>query len=155
VFYNSQKREKPFSREEFGNKKVWKQKTRPMSADGSVMGSIDDLGEEDDEGEDASETITVDLDKVSPKVTEIVFCVTIYHGDDQGVTFGKVRDPYISIINAEEGEELCRYNLKENFKSETAVVAGSLLCNEEGEWSFEATGKGFEGGMQTLIDMFT
>ena len=28
--------------------------------------------------------------------------------------------------NDEDGEELCRYNLREKFKSEDAVVAGSL-----------------------------
>ena len=93
----------------------------------------------------------VDLDKVNPKVTEIVFCVTIY-GD--GVTFGSVRNPYISILNEENGEELCRYDLKENFSTETAVVAGSLLCNEDGDWNFQAVGQGYTGGMQGLIDIY-
>ena len=75
------------------------------------------------------------------------------HGDNS-TTFGNVRDPYISIVNDEDGEELCRYALNEKFKTETAVVAGSLICNEEGEWAFEAQGKGYEGGMQTLIDIY-
>ena len=129
VFYNSENREKPFSKEEFKNKRNWRGMTRPMSADGSVMGSIDDLGD-DEEGEDASEEMTVDLRKVSANIAEIIFCVTIYHGDTEGVTFGKVREPYISIENEETGEELCRYNLKESFSSETAVVAGSLFIDE-------------------------
>lgn len=148
VFYNSNNREKPFSREEFGNKKKWREQTRPMSADGSVMGSLDDLGDDDD---DASEEMTVDLGKVSGKITEIVFCVTIYN---EATTFGAVNSPSITVINDDNGEELCRYNLKEKFKSETAVVAGRLLCDEEGEWSFEAVGKGFTGGMQSLIDIY-
>jgi tellurium resistance protein TerD len=153
VFYNSEHRSEPFERDKYGNKRVWKSKTHPMSADGSVMGSIDDLGD-DDEGEDANEEMHVDLDKVDGKVTEIVFCVTIYHGDNQGITFGKVRDPYISIIDEDNDKELCRYELKENFSNETAVVAGSLICDEDGNWSFEAQGKGFDGGMQTLIDIY-
>lgn len=152
VYYNSESREEAFSKDKFGNKKRWREATRPMSADGSVLGSIDDLGDGDeDEGEDSNETMTVDLSKVNPKITEIVFCVTIYN---DGATFGSVRDPYISITDDESGEELCRYNLKENFKNETAVVAGSLICDEEGEWSFKADGKGFTGGMQTLIDFY-
>lgn len=154
VFYNSQNREKPFSREEFGSKSNWKSLTRPMSADGSVMGSIDDLGDGDEEeGDDSNEEMTVDLNKVSSKVNQIVFCVTIYHGDKEGVTFGKVRNPYIAIINADTDEELCRYNLKEKFSKETAVVAGSLIY-ENGDWIFEAVGKGYTGGMQTLIDIY-
>lgn len=51
-------------------------------------------------------------------------------------------------------EELCRYNLNENFSQETAVVAGSLLCDENGDWNFQATGQGYMGGMQGLIDIY-
>lgn len=153
VFYNSDNRSEVYDRQKFGNKRKWREKTVPVSMDGSVVGSADDLGD-DDEGEDANEEMHVDLSKVSSKITEIVFCVTIYHGDENGTTFGDVRTPYISIINDEDGEELCRYALNEKFKTETAVVAGSLLCNEEGEWSFLAQGKGYEGGMQTLIDIY-
>lgn len=151
VFYNSNFREAEFDRNIHGNKKNWRAMTRPMSADGAVMGSIDDKGDDNDDDGDANEKMTVNLDKVNPKVVEIVFCVTIY---EENVTFGAVNSPYISIINDENGEELCRYNLKEKFQSETAVVAGSLLCNDEGEWSFEAVGKGYTGGMQTLIDIY-
>lgn len=153
VFYNSENREQPFDRQKFLNKKNWRAKTRPLSADGSVLGSFDDPGDED-EGEDASEEMSVDLNKVDPSVTEIVFCVTIYNGDTQGTTFGSVRNPYISIINEENNEELCRYNLNENFSQETAVVAGSLLCDENGDWNFQATGQGYMGGMQGLIDIY-
>lgn len=162
VYYNSENRcnpktliIEPFDRAKFGNKKNWRSETVPFSKDGSVIGSADDLGDGDeDEGEDAGEEMHVNLDKVNPKITEIVFCVTIYHGDEESKTFGKVREPFISIVNEDNDEELCRYNLKENFANETAVVAGSLICDEEGEWSFEAQGKGYEGGMQTLIDIY-
>lgn len=153
VFYNSDNRSEPFDRQKYGNKRKWREETVPVSIDRSVLGSPDDLGD-DEGGEDANEEMHVDLSKVNSKITEIVFCVTIYHGDETGTTFGDVRSPYISIINDEDGEELCRYALNEKFKTETAVVAGSLLCNEEGEWSFEAQGKGYEGGMQTLIDIY-
>lgn len=153
VFYNSQNRERPFNRNEFGSRNNWKAMTRPMSADGSVMGSIDDLGDGEEEGEDSNEEMTVDLNKVSDKINQIVFCVTIYHGDEEGVTFGRVRNPYIAIINDDTDEELCRYNLMENFSDETAVVAGSLIY-EDGDWSFEAVGTGYTGGMQTLIDIY-
>ena len=94
------------------------------------------------------------LDKVNPKIQEIVFCVTIYHEAGDDVTFGQVREPAIVITNEETGEELCRYDLKENFSSETAVEAGKLVCNDEGEWEFEAVGVGHDGGLQTLVDLF-
>lgn len=146
VYYKSNNRNEPYDRAQYGSKANWRNNTVPMSYDGSVLGSADDLG-----GEDSGETMHVDLEKVRPEITEIVFCVTIY-GDE---TFKDVKDPQIVIVNEETGEELCKYNLKEHFSSETAVVAGSLVLNEDGEWEFEAIGKGYDGGLQTLVDMYT
>lgn len=156
VFYNSEKRSEPWNRDKFGTKVNWRGETIPVSADGSVLGSADDLGdgEEDTESDDASETMHVILDKVNPKIREIIFCVTIYHGSGDDTTFGQVREPAIVITNEETGEELCRYDLKEKFSSETAVEAGKLVCNEDGEWEFEAMGQGYNGGMLTLVDMY-
>lgn len=162
VFYNSKNRAnaetgelEPFNKAVHGSKNNWMSNTVPVSADGSVLGSADDLGDGDeDEGEEAGETMHVNLAKVGPKIQEIIFCVTIYHGDKEGVTFGAVREPSITISNEETGEELCRYNLKEKFSTETAVEAAKLVCNDEGEWEFEAVGEGHDGGMQTLIDIY-
>ena len=154
VFYGSNYRSEEYDRTTFGSKKNWKANTVPMSFDGSVLGSADDLGDEDEEGEESGETMHVDLDKVRPAVTEIVLCVTIY--DEEGkVSFKNVRNPQIVITNEETGEELCAYNLKENFSSETAVVTGALVLNDDGEWEFEAIGKGYDGGLQTLVDMYS
>ena len=76
--------------------------------------------------------------------------------DEEGkVSFKNVRNPQIVITNEETGEELCAYNLKENFSSETAVVTGALVLNDDGEWEFEAIGKGYDGGLQTLVDMYS
>lgn len=154
VYYKSNNRSEPYDRAKFGSKSAWRAATVPVSADGAVVGSADDLGDGDDDGgEEAGETMHVDLSKVRPEVTEIVFCVTIYDEDGK-VSFKNVRDPQIVITNEETGEELCSYNLKESFSSETAVVAGALVLNEDGEWEFEAVGKGYDGGLQTLVDMY-
>ncbi len=145
VYYKSNNRTEPYDRKKFGSKAKWREETVPMSQDGSVLGSADDLG-----GEDSGETMHVELSKVRPEISEIVFCVTIY-GDE---TFKDVKNPQIVIVNEETDEVLCEYNLKEHFSSETAVVAGSLVLNEDGEWEFEAIGKGYDGGLQTLVEMY-
>lgn len=148
VFYNSENRERPFDRSVFGNKRRWMAEVRPMSADGAVLGSIDDR----DGGK--GELIDVDLDKVDPQITEIVFVATIHEGDKEGVSFGDVKDAYISVINAENDEELCRYELNEAFTSETAVSVAKLVINEDGDWNFEPIGIGHAGGLETLIDIY-
>lgn len=145
VFYNSENREKPFDRAVFGNKRKWMAETRPMSSDGAVLGSLDDR-----DG-DSGEQIDVNLDKVDPNVCEIVFVVSIH---DEGKTFGDVKGAFISVINAENDEELCRYELAEAFTKETALSVAKLVVNEDGDWEFEAVGVGHVGGLETLIDIY-
>lgn len=145
VFYNSENREKPFDRAVYGNKRRWMAETRPMSSDGAVLGSLDDR-----DG-DSGEQIDVKLDKVDPNVCEIVFVVSIH---DEGKTFGDVKGAFISVINAENDEELCRYELAEAFTKETALSVAKLVVNEDGDWEFEAVGVGHVGGLETLIDIY-
>lgn len=145
VFYNSENREKPFDRAVYGNKRRWMAETRPMSSDGAILGSLDDR-----DG-DSGEQIDVNLDKVDPNVCEIVFVVSIH---DQGKTFGDVKGAFISVINAENEEELCRYELAEAFTKETALSVAKLVVNEDGDWEFEAVGVGHVGGLETLIDIY-
>ena len=145
VFYTSENREKPFDRAVYGNKRRWMEETRPMSSDGAVLGSLDDR-----DG-DSGEQIDVDLDKVDPNVCEIVFVVSIH---DEGKTFGDVKGAFISVINAENDEELCRYELAEAFTKETALTVAKLVVNEDGDWEFEAVGVGHVGGLETLIDIY-
>ncbi len=156
VYFKSENRSKPFDRNEYGNKKKWREETRPMSFDGAVLGSIDETGDDADESDASNETIDVDLDSVDGKITEIVFLVTIYNREEEtGITFKEVIDPYIKIIDADNGSDILQYKLSENFASETGVVVGKLNCNIDGEWEFEAIGKGYDGGLQTFVDMFT
>lgn len=51
---------------------------RPISLDKSVLGSVDDLGDDDDNTGEGNEEIDVDLTKTSPSVKEILFTVSIY-----------------------------------------------------------------------------
>ena len=145
VFCNSEDREQPFDRAVFGNKRKWMAETRPMSSDGAVLGSLDDRNG------GSGEQIDVDLDKVDPNVCEIVFVVSIH---DEGMTFGDVKDAFISVVNAVNDEELCRYELNEAFTEETALSVAKLVVNEDGDWEFEAVGVGHVGGLETLIDIY-
>ena len=145
VFYNSENREQPFDRAVFGNKRKWMAETRPMSSDGAVLGS------REDRNGGSGEQIDVDLDKVDPNVCEIVFVVSIH---DEGMTFGDVKDAFISVVNAVNDEELCRYELNEAFTEETALSVAKLVVNEDGDWEFEAVGVGHVGGLETLIDIY-
>lgn len=143
VFYNSENRTEAFDRAKHGNKKNYLLSTRPMSADGAVLGAKD-------EQQGGIETINICLSKIAPDVQEVLISATVY----EGTSFGSVKDAKITIIDEESGDALCFFELTKDYKTEDAVVAGRFLIDDDGEWEFEAMGNGYNGGLQTLVDMY-
>lgn len=124
-----------------------------QSPDGAVASSGDDLtGEGSEEGEDA-ETITVDLNKVDPRIQEIIFTATIHKADERRQNFGQVHNAYIRIYNAITNEEIARYDLEEDFSVETGVEFGRIY-RKNNIWKFDAMGLGNRGGLQFLVDKY-
>lgn len=142
------------------NKTVVDGQTRPCSVDKSVVGSVDDLGDDDDDTGEGNEEIDVDLTKTSPSVKEILFTVSIYWspkdaGDPVNAprmryNFGQVRDAFIQIKNAVTGEVICRYDLDEDFSTEKGVEFGRLY-RRGGEWKFQAVGDGHKDGLEPIV----
>jgi len=124
----------------------------PKSADGACESTGDDrTGGNSEFGDD--EQIIVDLTKVSPKIKSIVFAASIYDADARRQNFGQVQNSYIRICDSDSGEELCKYELCEDFSIETAIEFGRLYLHN-GEWKFEATGIGHKGGLQSIVDKY-
>ena len=123
-----------------------------ISPDGAVESSGDDTtGGNSDGGDD--ETLTIDLTKVDPNIQEIIFTVTIHEAEARKQNFGQVHNSYIRIYNAATNEEIARYDLDEDFSSETAVEFGRLY-KRGSEWKFEAMGIGYKGGLQYFVDKY-
>lgn len=101
------------------------------------------------EGDGDDEQIKVDLSKVPANITKVAFTATIYEAETRRQNFGQVNNAYIRIYNEENGEELLRYDLGEDFSIETAVVFGELYKNGT-EWKFNAIGSGYQGGLAAL-----
>lgn len=117
---------------------------------GSVVHQGDNLtgvGDGDDE------QIKIDLSKVPDNITKIAFTVTIYEPEQRKQNFGMVSNAFIRIYNEENGEEMLRYDLGEDFSIETAAVFGELYKNGS-EWKFNAIGSGFQGGLAALCANF-
>jgi tellurium resistance protein TerD len=138
---------------------------RPYSADGSVLGAIDEIGGggEEDEGDDGDEEdMRIFFDRVSEDVQDIVVVVTItkYPNDEEkdrrtlDLFFGQVDGCYIRVWNEDTDEELCRYVLSNEFADKDAVEFGRFKRNASGEWNFHATGEGHNGGLMYFIGEF-
>ena len=106
------------------------------------------------EGDGDDETLIVNLDMVDPRVTEIIFVVTIHEADLRNQNFGQVRNAFIRIYDAGNGQEICKYELDEDFSTESAVEFGRLY-RRAAAWKFEAIGRGHQGGLQHLIGKYS
>lgn len=134
---------------------------RPFTEDGAITGAIDDPDGRRSDGED-DEDMFIDLSKVSAKVEQIIICCTIckYPHDNKkdrrtlNLNFGQVEDCYIRIVNESTGEEITRYDLKDQYTNEDAVEFGRLF-RVGNTWEFEAMGRAHTGSLQTLVDMYT
>lgn len=132
---------------------------RPVSVDKSVLGSVDDLGDDDDNTGEGNEEIDVDLTKTSPRVNEILFTASIYWSPSDAnnpklaprmhYNFGQVRDAYIQIKNAVNGEVICRYDLDEDFSTDKGVEFGRLYRRGT-EWKFQAVGEAHKDGLEPI-----
>lgn len=119
---------------------------------GAVSSSGDDLtGGNSDRGDD--ETLAVDLFMVPGQVQEIIFTVTIHKAEERRQNFGQVHNACIRIYDAVSDEEIARYDLDEDFSIETAIEFGRL-CRRNDEWTFEALGIGYKGGLQFFVDKY-
>ena len=104
-------------------------------------------------GDGDDEHIIVDLTKLPESIQKVMFTVTIYEADKNGQNFGQVRNAYIRIVNAANDQELLRYDLSEDFSTDTGIIVGSIYRHNN-EFKFEAAGQGYKQGLGAIADAY-
>ena len=120
------------------------------SSDGSVVHTGDNLTGEGD-GDD--EVINIDLSKIDAKYTSLAITVTIHEADSRKQNFGQVSNAFVRVLNEADGKELTKFELDEDYSSETAVLFGTLYKKGD-EWRFKAEGSGFNSGLKGFCDTY-
>lgn len=122
------------------------------SPDGSLHHTGDDpTGGNSADGDD--ESIQVDLSKTDPRISEILFVVTIHDAATRRQNYGQVRNSYIRIVDDSTGQEVAKYELGEDFSIETAVEFGRLY-KRNGQWKFEASGIGYKEDLAFFLSKY-
>lgn len=120
------------------------------SPDGAIIHSGDNR---DGDGDGDDETIKVDLTRIDSRVEFLYFAITIHESEERGHHFGNVSKSYINIRNTTDGSIICNYLLDESFHGHDSLIIASIARNN-GDWSAEALGQAFSGGLATLIDLY-
>lgn len=120
----------------------------------SPCGSIEHTGDNrTGEGDGDDEEIKVSLPKVPAEITRLIVTVTIHDAKKRAQSFGQVGGAFIRIVNSATGAEVVRYDLSEDYSTETAMIFGELY-RHNGEWKFKAVGQGFAGGLVAMCQQF-
>ena len=120
----------------------------------SPCGSVSHTGDNrTGEGDGDDEAIKVDLSKVPADVQTLAVTVTIHDYEARKQSFGQVANAFIRIVNDETGTEVVRYDLSEDYSTETAMVFGELY-RHNGEWKFRAVGQGYAGGLGAMATQY-
>jgi tellurium resistance protein TerD len=116
----------------------------------STDGSVEHTGDNTTgEGDGDDEVIKVNLEALPSDVEKIAFTVTIHEADSRRQNFGQVNNAFIRIVNDSNGTEIARFDLSEDYSTETAMIFGEIY-RHNGEWKFKAIGQGFNGGLAPL-----
>lgn len=116
----------------------------------SPDGSVEHLGDNlTGGGEGDDEQVVVELDKVPTDVSKLVLGVTIHEAEQRKQNFGMVANAFIRIVNHDTNNEIARYDLSEDYSTETAMLFGEVY-RHGAEWKFRAVGQGFSGGLGAM-----
>ncbi|MFK0109703.1 TerD family protein [Streptomyces sp. NPDC091217] len=88
------------------------------------------------EGGGDDEVIVVDLGRIPPEVTGLVFTVNSFSGQK----FTEVAKAYCRLLDASTDEELVRFDLT-NAEAQTGVMMAKLVRQFSGEWDMTAIGQ--------------
>ncbi|MBD5546836.1 MAG: TerD family protein [Lachnospiraceae bacterium] len=92
-------------------------------------------------GDGDDEQIVIDLSRVPAEYDKIVIVVNIYQAVQRRQHFGMIQNAFIRLVDDRNNNEMCKYNLTENYSGMTAMIFGEVY-RHNGEWKFNAIGNG-------------
>ncbi len=105
-------------------------------------------------GDGDDERIDIDLDQIEGRISKIIFCITIFDAQTRRQSFGMVKNAYVRLLNRDDNEkEICRFNLTDNYGTDTALVACALNRGARG-WEFEAIGDSYVADLNSLLQKY-
>ena len=118
-------------------------------------GSVEHMGDNvTGAGDGDDEQIYVDLDHVPAEYDKIVLVVNIFNAVHKQQHFGMIQNAFIRIVDEKTKQELCKYNLSDDYTGMTAMIFGEVY-RYNGEWKFNAAGMGTtDDGLKELTKRF-
>jgi len=120
----------------------------------SQCGSIEHTGDNrTGAGDGDDEALIIVLEKVPSQIQRIAITVTIHDYAARRQNFGQVSDAFMRIVNLDTDIEIARFDLSEDYSTETAMIFGEIYRHNN-EWKFKAVGQGYAGGLEAMCGQY-
>lgn len=106
-------------------------------------------------GDGDDEQIIVDLPKIPPDISKLVFVVNIYDAVKRKHDFGQVENAFVRLVNLDNNQEIARYTLSGNeYQGKTTMELAEVYRHND-EWKMAAVGNGLElDGLQQVVNHY-
>ncbi|WP_144493725.1 TerD family protein [Bacillus pumilus] len=100
-----------------------------------------------------NEMIIMQLSRVSPDIHKIVVTATIHDAHERKHHFGQVTNAYVHLTDQISQQEICTFQLTEDYSYCTSIICAQLIRDEE-EWKITATGQGTSLDLNDLCHIY-
>ncbi len=100
-----------------------------------------------------NEMIIMQLSRVSPDIHKIVVTATIHDAHERKHHFGQVTNAYVHLTDQISQQEICTFQLTEDYSYCTSIICAQLIRDEE-EWKIIATGQGTSLDLNDLCHIY-
>lgn len=107
-------------------------------------------------GDGDDEQLLIDLSRIPPDITKLVFTVNIYECVSRKQDFGQVKNAFVRLVNMSNNQELARYNLSgAEYIGMTGMIMAEIYKHND-EWKMAAIGNGISvNGLGELLKSYT
>jgi len=95
----------------------------------------------------------VDLSRLNPSITRIVFVLTINDAFSKRLNFGMIEDAYVRILDAASDRELVSFVMDEYYFNVISMMIGEVYLHN-GNWKFNAIGNGVAKDLEGLCGLY-
>ena len=99
------------------------------------------------------ESVAIDLSRLNPSITRIVFVLTINDAFSKRLNFGMIEDAYVRMLDAASDRELVSFVMDEYYSNVISMMIGEVYLHN-GNWKFNAIGNGVAKDLEGLCGLY-
>lgn len=99
------------------------------------------------------EMISIDLSRLSPSVSKIVFVLTINEALEKHLNFSMIQDAWVRVLDSPSDQEIVSFQMDEYYSNVTSMMIGEIYLYH-GTWKFNAVGNGVARDLAGLCELY-